>query len=142
MLNINNKLFVDIKNFLNHPWSVTPENMVKHADEINQAAKAVTELRDTGKGPDGSLVLFPHLPYLLEENVLISEEEKKSLLSLKEKAKSYDAVISIGIGGSYLGNQVLLIYSVAPIGTSLQKKREVAILSSILQDKMWIQSPL
>ena len=103
MLNINNELFVDIKNFLNHPWSVTPENMVKHADEINQAAKAVTELRDTGKGPDGSLVLFPHLSYLLEENVLISEEEKEALFSLKEEAKSYDAVISIGIGGSYLG---------------------------------------
>ena len=98
-MTISNELFIDIKNFLNHSWSVTPENMVKHADEINQAANAVTELRDTGKGPDGSLVLFPHLPYLLEENVLISEEEKNALLSLKERAKSYDAVISIGIGG-------------------------------------------
>lgn len=35
-----------------------------------------------------------------------------------------------------------LIYSAGLTGTSLQKKREVAILSSILQDKMWIQSPL
>lgn len=52
MLNINNELFVDIKNFLNHPWSVTPENMVKHADEINQAANAVTKLRDTGWIPE------------------------------------------------------------------------------------------
>lgn len=45
----------------------------------------VAELRRTGKGPDGSSVLFPHLPYLLKENVLISEEEKKDLLSLGGK---------------------------------------------------------
>lgn len=130
MLNINNELFVDIKNFLNHPWSVTPENMVKHADEINQAANAVTKLRDTGKGPDGSLVLFPHLPYMLEENVLnmleenvlISEEEKNALLSLKEKAKSYDVVISIGIGGSYLGNQVLFDLFCGPYWNQLTKE--------------------
>ena len=57
-MTINNELFIDIKNFLNHSWSVTPENMAKHAVEINQAANAVTELRDTGKGSDGSLVLF------------------------------------------------------------------------------------
>lgn len=122
MLNINNELFVDIKNFLNHPWSVTPENMVKHADEINQAANAVTELRDTGKGPDGSQVLFPHLPYLLKGEVLISEEEKNALLSLKEKAKSYDAVISIGIGGSYLGNQVLFDLFCGPYWNQLTKE--------------------
>lgn len=57
--------------------------MAKHAVEINQVAKAVTELRNTGKGPDGSLVLFPHLPHLLEENVLISEEEKEALFFFK-----------------------------------------------------------
>mgnify|MGYP000538403161 FL=1 len=121
-MTISNELFIDIKNFLNHSWSVTPENMVKHADEINQAANAVTELRDTGKGPDGSLVLFPHLPYLLEENVLISEEEKNALLSLKERAKSYDAVISIGIGGSYLGNQVLFDLFCGPYWNQLTKE--------------------
>ena len=121
-MTINNELFIDIKNFLNHSWSVTPENMAKHAVEINQAANAVTELRDTGKGSDGSLVLFPHLPYLLEENVLISEEEKNALLSLKERAKSYDAVISIGIGGSYLGNQVLFDLFCGPYWNQLTKE--------------------
>lgn len=40
------------------------------------------------KGPDGGYVLFPHLPYLLEENVLISEEEKKALLSLRKRPKA------------------------------------------------------
>lgn len=121
-MTINNELFIDIKNFLNHPWSVTKDDLEKHAAEINQAAKAVTELRDTGKGPDGSLVLFPHLPYLLEENVLISDEEKKELLSLKEIAPSYDAVVSIGIGGSYLGNQVLFDLFCGPYWNQLTKE--------------------
>lgn len=120
-MNINNELFVDIKKFFNHPWSITTKDLEQYDAEINQAAKAVTELRNTGKGPDGSLVLFPHLPYLLEENVLISEEEKDALLSLKEKAKSYDAVISIGIGGSYLGNQVLFDLFCGPYWNQLTK---------------------
>lgn len=82
----------------------------------------MSELRHTGKGPDGSSVLFPHLPYLLEEDVLISEEERKALLSLREEAKSYDAVISIGIGGSYLGNQVLFDLFCGPYWNQLKKE--------------------
>lgn len=82
----------------------------------------MTELRRTGKGQDGGYVLFPHLPYLLEENVLISKEEKKALLSLRVKAKSYDTVISIGIGGSYLGNQVLFDLFCGPYWNQLKKE--------------------
>lgn len=121
-MNINHELFIDIKKFLNHPWSITTKDLEQYDAEINQAANAVTELRSTGKGPDESLVLFPHLPYLLEENVLISEEEKNALLSLKERAKSYDAVISIGIGGSYLGNQVLFDLFCGPYWNQLTKE--------------------
>lgn len=62
---------------MNHSWSVTSEDLDNYSAQIDQAVKAVDDIRNTGKGPDGSLVLFPHLPYLLEENVLISEEEKK-----------------------------------------------------------------
>ena len=65
-MTINNELFIDIKKFLNHSWSITTKDLEKYDAEINQSAKAVTELRNTGKGPDGSLVLFPHLPYILE----------------------------------------------------------------------------
>lgn len=100
MLNIHNEHFIDIKNFLNHPWSVAIDSLGEYVNQINQVAKDVTEIRNTGKGPDGSRILFPHIPYILEEDVLISDEEKRELLSLKEKAKSYDAVVSIGIGGS------------------------------------------
>ena len=68
-MTISNELFIDIKNFLNHSWSVTPENMVKHADEINQAANAVTELRDTGKGAVTKSVKTLLLPFLERSEV-------------------------------------------------------------------------
>ena len=121
-MSINNELFVSVKNFFDNPWSVTQKDLETYSSHIKQAAKNVAELRRTGKGPDGSSVLFPHLPYLLEENVLISEEEKEVLLSLKEKAQSYDAVISIGIGGSYLGNQVLFDLFCGPYWNQMTKE--------------------
>lgn len=121
-MDIQNKLFIGIKNLLGNPWSVTVGNLEAYGACIKQAARDVSELRRTGKGPDGSSVLFPHLPYLLEEDVMISEEEKKDLLSLREEAKSYDAVISIGIGGSYLGNQVLFDLFCGPYWNQLTKE--------------------
>lgn len=121
-MDIQNELFIGIKNLLGNPWSVTVGNLEAYGACIKQAARDVSELRRTGKGPDGSSVLFPHLPYLLEEDVLISEEEKKDILSLREEAKSYDAVISIGIGGSYLGNQVLFDLFCGPYWNQLTKE--------------------
>lgn len=121
-MNLNGDLFIDVMNLLGNSWNVTKEDLVTYSPCIQQAAMDVAELRRTGKGPDGSSVLFPHLPYLLKENVLISEEEKKDLLSLKEEAKSYDAVISIGIGGSYLGNQVLFDLFCGPYWNQLTKE--------------------
>lgn len=121
-MDIQNELFIGIKNLLGNPWSVTVGNLEAYGACIKQAARDVSELRHTGKGPDGSSVLFPHLPYLLEEDVLISKEEKKNLLSLREVAKSYDAVISIGIGGSYLGNQVLFDLFCGPYWNQLTKE--------------------
>lgn len=120
-MNLNGDLFIDVMNLLGNSWNVTKEDLVTYSPCIQQAAMDVAELRRTGKGPDGSSALFPHLPYLLKENVLISEEEKKDLLSLGEKAKSYDAVISIGIGGSYLGNQVLFDLFCGPYWNQLTK---------------------
>ena len=121
-MDIHNELFIDVKHLLGNPWSVTEEDLATYGPCIKQAAMDVAELRRTGKGLDGSFVLFPHLPYLLKENVLISEEEKKDLLSLREEAKSYDAVISIGIGGSYLGNQVLFDLFCGPYWNQLTKE--------------------
>lgn len=121
-MNIDNELFIDFKHLLGNPWSVTEKALATYGPCIKQAARDVSELRRTGKGPDGSSVLFPHLPYLLKEDVLISEEEKKDILSLREEAKSYDAVISIGIGGSYLGNQVLFDLFCGPYWNQLTKE--------------------
>lgn len=121
-MTIDDELIIDIKHLLDNPWSVTEKDLTTYSSCIKQAAWDMAELRRTGKGPDGSSVLFPHLPYLLEENVMISEEEKKALLSLKEKAKSYDAVISIGIGGSYLGNQVLFDLFCGPYWNQMTKE--------------------
>lgn len=121
-MDIHNELFIDFKHLLGNPWSVTEKDLAVYGPFIEQAAKDVAKLRHMGKGPDGSSVLFSHLPYLLEENVLISEEEKKALLSLREEAKGYDAVISIGIGGSYLGNQVLFDLFCGPYWNQLTKE--------------------
>ena len=118
---INNEIFINTNNLLRKTWGVTEKDLKKYGSQIKYAVQRIEILRNTGKGPDGSLVLFPHLPYLLEEDVLISEEEKRGLLSLKEQAKSYDAVVSIGIGGSYLGNQVLFDLFCGPYWNQLTK---------------------
>lgn len=123
-MNIGNELLIDIKHLCGNRWSVKREDLDTYSRQIRRAAGDISKLRQSGKGPDGSQVLFPHLPYLLKEEVLISEEEKNALLSLKEKAKSYDAVISIGIGGSYLGNQVLFDLFCGPYWNQLTKEEK------------------
>ncbi len=121
-MNIGNELFVDIKHLLGNRWSVKREDLDTYSRQIRRAAKDVSKLRQSGKGPDGSQVLFPHLPYLLKEEVLISKEERKALLRLRGEAKDYDAVVSIGIGGSYLGNQVLFDLFCGPYWNQLTKE--------------------
>ena len=74
--------------------------------------------------------------------MLISREEREALLRLREEAKSYDAVISIGIGGSYLGNQVLLIYSAGLYWNQLTKEERGGYPQFYFAGQMWIQSPL
>ena len=102
-------------------WNIQLADLHERKQAIDNAVKAVNTIRKSGIGPGKDKVLFPHLPYLLEENVLISEEEKEALLSLKEEAQSYDAVVSIGIGGSYLGNQVLFDLFCGPYWNQLTK---------------------
>lgn len=106
-MTIQNELDIDIRNLLGQAWSVKAEDLSAMAGLMEKAGRSLTKLRESGKGPDGSDVLFPRLPYILDEDVLITEEEKESLLHANELAKSADILISIGIGGSYLGNQML-----------------------------------
>ena len=121
-MTINDELIVDIKYLLGNRWSVKREDLDTYSSQIRRAAGDISRLRQSGKGPDGSQVLFPHLPYLLKEEVLISKEEREALLRLQEEAKGYDAVISIGIGGSYLGNQVLFDIFCGPYWNQLTKE--------------------
>lgn len=121
-MTINDELIIDIKHLLGNRWSVKREDLDTYSSQIRRAAGDISRLRQSGKGPDGSQVLFPHLPYLLNEEVLISKEERDSLLRLREEAKGYDAVISIGIGGSYLGNQVLFDLFCGPYWNQLTKE--------------------
>lgn len=121
-MDIHNELFIDVKHLLGNHWSVKREDLDTNSRQIIRAARDISGLRENGKGPDGSQVLFPHLPYLLKEEVLISKEEREALLRLQEEAKGYDAVISIGIGGSYLGNQVLFDLFCGPYWNQLTKE--------------------
>ena len=112
----------DYRNLFKKPWGVEQKYFETYKYRILEAIKEVNSIRCDGKCSTGDCVMFPHLPYIFEENILISDEEKNELLSLKEKAKGYDAVISIGIGGSYLGNQVLFDLFCGPYWNQLRKE--------------------
>lgn len=119
---IHDELYIDVSHMFGEEWNVTREDLARHEGDIHRAAKAVGDIRTTGLGPDGSSVLFPHLPYLLEEDVLISKGEKAALLTLGEKAKDFDVLISIGVGGSYLGNQTLFDLFCGPYWNEITKE--------------------
>ncbi|MDY3974086.1 glucose-6-phosphate isomerase [uncultured Veillonella sp.] len=103
----------DYTNVLNE-WAVTDEDMRNEFDNVANAVKAAAKVRFNGV-VDGHLskdgtpekVLFPELPYV-EDDHLNSEAVLKRLEALGAHAKeSIDAVVSFGIGGSYLGGKVL-----------------------------------
>ena len=121
-ISIKDQLFVDVDHIFRKTWSVKAEDLERYEARIRKAAADVEKIRNTGKGPDGSQVLFPHLPYLLDKDLLISEGEKEALLDLNETAKKFDVLISIGIGGSYLGNQALFDLFCGPYWNEMTKE--------------------
>lgn len=93
---------------------VTQQDIAMLAERLSAAHKAINHMRSTGEirghlSKDGmpEKVLFSQLPYVEEGNL----NSSFSLVRLKEFGKSLqnkvDAVVSFGIGGSYLGNKVL-----------------------------------
>ena len=82
--------------------------------DAKAAHKAVCHMRETGEvrghlSKDGTpeLVLFPQLPYVKEGN-LKSPADIEKLKKFGENVKGrIDIVVSLGIGGSFLGNKVL-----------------------------------
>lgn len=102
-------LSLDCSKLCGIPWGVQIGDMEEKRAVFQEAAGALARIRKEGTSP-GELapVLFPHLPYILEEKKLISEEEIRHMEELAQWTHDeVDAVISVGIGGFYLGNQVL-----------------------------------
>ena len=100
-------LDVDLQYIFGSKWNVNAEDLQNYEAVISNAAKRVQRIRETGKGPGGKAVLFSRLPYILDENVLMAAEERLRLERLDGIGKEQDVLISIGIGGSYLGNQAI-----------------------------------
>lgn len=93
---------------------VTDADIASLGGKIKAAHQAITHMRATGEvkghlSKDGTpeKVLFSQLPYVKPGNL----NNPESITRLKEFGQSLrykvDAVVSFGIGGSYLGNKVL-----------------------------------
>jgi glucose-6-phosphate isomerase len=93
---------------------VTASDVAALSEKLAAAQQAVEHMRSSGEvrghlSKDGApeKVLFTQLPYVVEGNL----NSPSSIAKLKEFGKSLqnrvDAVVSFGIGGSFLGNKVL-----------------------------------
>lgn len=93
---------------------VTAEDIAAFGPKLEEAKAAIKTMRSQGiirehLSKDGTpeKVLFSELPYIEEGNL----NSPKSIGRLHDLSKSVknrvDAVVSLGIGGSYLGNRVL-----------------------------------
>ena len=93
---------------------VTEADIKTLADDLKKAHEAMKVMRETGVirehlSKDGTpeKVLFSQLPYVAEGH-LNSPASLARLKELTEHVKGHtDAVVSLGIGGSFLGNKVL-----------------------------------
>ena len=101
------ELTLDTSLLFGPSWAVTETEMQDATAEIDRAAAALSAIRETGAGPCGDLVRFPRLPRLLGENSLLTDSERARWETLSSWRGEIDAVVSVGIGGSYLGNKVL-----------------------------------
>ncbi len=94
--------------------AVTEADVQALAPAIEKAQAAAKVMLETGvveghlsKDGEPELVLFPQLPYI-EEGHINSPAVMQKLYDLRDHARNdIDLVISLGIGGSYLGDKVL-----------------------------------
>ena len=110
---------------------VTDTDIASLADKITAAAAAVDQMRVTGEvrghlSKDGNpeKVLFSQLPYIATGNL----NSPDSIAKLKEFGATVrnnaDVVVSLGIGGSYLGNKVLFDVNCGEFWNQLPDKRD------------------
>lgn len=93
---------------------VTKADIEAFEGKLKEAHKAMNVMRESGyikghlsKDGEPEKVLFSQCPYI-KEGPLNSPESLKKLHDLRDHVKgNIDAVVSLGIGGSYLGNRVL-----------------------------------
>ncbi|RHM53688.1 glucose-6-phosphate isomerase [Mitsuokella sp. AF33-22] len=93
---------------------VTEDDLKFYEKDLKKAHEAMKVMRETGfirahlsKDGEPEKVLFSQLPYV-EEGHLNSPSSLKHLQELTDHVKdNVDVVVSMGIGGSYLGNKVL-----------------------------------
>ncbi len=97
---------------------VTQADLDSFADDLKKAHEAMKVMRESGfikahLSKDGApeKVYFSKLPYITEENGKLNLNSPASIQRLHdftEKIRNnVDAVVSLGIGGSFLGNKVL-----------------------------------
>ena len=123
---------------------VTVEALKDLQPAMEQAVAAVRKIRGEGfskahLSKDGTPehVYFPRQAYLEQGNPN-DEESIERLEKLGAAWKdSVDAAVFIGIGGSYLGDKVILTWRQNRTGTSCRKKNGTAIPRFILQGIMW-----
>ncbi|MGP1366351.1 MAG: glucose-6-phosphate isomerase [Schwartzia sp. (in: firmicutes)] len=93
---------------------VTAADVAALAPRLLAAHRAVEEMRRTGfvrghRSKDGApeKVLFSSLPYVAEGHLNSPASLQKLKAFGEEVRREVDVVVSLGIGGSYLGNKVL-----------------------------------
>ena len=93
---------------------VTEADLKSYEEDLKKAHEAMKVMRETGfirahlsKDGEPEKVLFSQTPYV-EEGHINSPSSLKRLQELTDHVKgNVDVVVSMGIGGSYLGNKVL-----------------------------------
>lgn len=108
---------------------VTEDDLKFYEKDLKKAHEAMKVMRETGfirahlsKDGEPEKVLFSQLPYV-EEGHLNSPSSLKHLQELTDHVKdNVDVVVSMGIGGSYLGNKVLFDVQCGSFWNELSKE--------------------
>lgn len=124
----NQDFFMDYSLLFNQDFGVRKEDLDSYSSDIHRASAAVDYIRKYGfRESDAerrSPIYFARLPYIEEDRGLLPPAEKKQLQALQKRCGrgDFDIAVSIGIGGSYLGNQVLFDMTCGPFWNLMSKE--------------------
>lgn len=126
---LKNDFFMDYSFLFNQSFGVRREDLISYGNRIRRAVQSVNYMREYGFRESDEKkdhpIYFPRLPYIEKEDGLFPSHEKKRLHILKERCGrgDFDIAVSIGIGGSYLGNQVLFDMVCGPFWNLMDKEK-------------------